>query len=395
MSFDDGAVLAALRSVSPERRREAAKSLAPHRCHACPGTLAALCVHPTHWQAAGRLADFAKACGVTGDSAPAPAPAPAPSAPGSGDPLAELRRLLADPDAARRATEAALAAVDSRLAALEASRGAPVFHVKIGEAPAVKVDGVAHSAMGRLLRVLSSRKGTAEKPRGYCHALLVGPAGCGKSYLAEQAAKALGLPFFEVSFSSGMSEGALVGVQIPGDGGRVVYVPSPVVESMEAGGLLFLDELDAADANVLLVLNAALASRRMTVHKRASKPRVEAADSWRVVAAANTWGHGADRRFVGRNELDESTLDRFRAGQIALDYDPNVEGAIVDAEVLEWGRAVRAHLTKESSRRSLSTRVLEDMTAQKAAGCPAAEWRAGFFMGWSADELARLPKGLK
>jgi hypothetical protein len=37
------------------------------------------------------------------------------------------------------------------------------------------------------------------------------------------------------------------------------------------------------------------------------------------IAAANTFGTGADRQYVGRNQLDESTLDRFRIGQIELD----------------------------------------------------------------------------
>jgi cobaltochelatase CobS len=42
---------------------------------------------------------------------------------------------------------------------------------------------------------------------------------------------------------------------------------------------------------------------------------------------ANTFGTGADRQYVGRNQLDESTLDRFRIGQIERDYDSEIVSA--------------------------------------------------------------------
>src|SRR5690606_16360641 len=44
---------------------------------------------------------------------------------------------------------------------------------------------------------------------------------------------------------------------------------------------------------------------------------------------ANTYGRGNDRLYVGRNQLDEATLDRFRIGTIPMDYD---SGEVLDED---------------------------------------------------------------
>src|SRR5882724_12031958 len=82
--------------------------------------------------------------------------------------------------------------------------------VKVADRPAVKMDGKVHEKFSEILDLAAQRMET----------LMVGPAGCGKSHLAEQIAKALGLRFGSISCSSGMSEGQITGRLIPiGDGG--------------------------------------------------------------------------------------------------------------------------------------------------------------------------------
>lgn len=63
--------------------------------------------------------------------------------------------------------------------------------------------------------------------------LLIGPAGCGKTTLAQQIADGLGLRFGMISLAAGISESALVG--------RFVYVPASFVDFYENGGLFLLD----------------------------------------------------------------------------------------------------------------------------------------------------------
>src|SRR5262249_40226256 len=152
--------------------------------------------------------------------------------------------------------------------------------------------------------------------------LLVGPAGSGKTHLAKQVAQALGLDFAHISCSAGMSEGQLLGRLVPtGEAGRFEYLRSEVVRCYEEGGVFLFDEIAAADSNTLLVINSALANGQMCVPNRPHNPVAVKHPDFVCMAAANTFGTGADRQYVGRNQLDESTLDRFRIGQIEMDYD--------------------------------------------------------------------------
>src|SRR5262249_41806066 len=146
---------------------------------------------------------------------------------------------------------------------------------------------------------------------------------------------ALELPFYFVSISAGMSEGQLVGRLLPvGKQGKFEYVISKFVSAYENGGVLLLDEAAAGDPNMLLVINAALANGEMDVPNRPEKPAAKRHPDFICIAAANTFGTGADRQYVGRNQLDESTLDRFRIGQIDMDYDANLELALCSNKAL-------------------------------------------------------------
>src|SRR5262245_10368722 len=156
-----------------------------------------------------------------------------------------------------------------------------------------KVEGKPHRALPKALA-------RARRP-----VLLVGPAGSGKTHLAEQVAKALGLPFAFIACSAGMSEGQLLGRLVPtGEAGKFEYLISEFVRCYENGGVFLFDEIDAADSNTLLVLNSALANGRMALPNRPEKPFADRHPDFVCFAAANTFGTGADRMYVGRNQLD-------------------------------------------------------------------------------------------
>ena len=135
--------------------------------------------------------------------------------------------------------------------------------VKVADRPAVKMNGKVHEKFAEILDLAAQRM----------EILVVGPAGCGKSHLAEQIAKALGLRFGSISCSAGMSEGQITGrLILTGDGGKFEYQRSQFVEFYEEGGVFLLDEIDAADANVLLVINQALANGHLPVPHRIENP---------------------------------------------------------------------------------------------------------------------------
>lgn len=153
-----------------------------------------------------------------------------------------------------------------------------------------------------------------------------GPAGCGKSYLASQVAHDLGLPYYFINCSAGMSEGHLTGRLLPvGEQGTFDFVTSGFVSAYEEGGLFCADELDAADPNVLLIINTAIANGVMTLNNRIADPVIKKHPDFVLLACANTYGRGSDRLYVGRNQLDEATLDRFRIGTVPMDYDDGME----------------------------------------------------------------------
>lgn len=221
--------------------------------------------------------------------------------------------------------------------------------------------------------------------------LLIGPAGTGKSHLAHQVAEAMGLRFGHISCSAGMSEGALYGRLLPtGAGGAFEYHPTVLVDFFENGGVFLLDEMDASDSNVLVSLNAGLANGVMSLPNRITNPLAKRHKDFVLIAAANTYGTGPDRMYVGRNQLDEATLDRFRISQIEMDYDPEVEELLCPDPILrERFRRYRANVRAASLRRLVSMRAMQQAFIAKTAGDTDEQIDASLFAGWSPDEVKR------
>ncbi len=252
--------------------------------------------------------------------------------------------------------------------------------VRINDAKPVKLDSKPHASFDRCLRLATARR----------NILMIGPAGCGKTHLAEQVAKALKLEFAHISCSAGMSEGQITGRLIPGKGGSFEYSRSEFVKAYEEGGVFLFDEIDAADSNTLLVINSALANGKMTVPNRPKQPVAIKHKDFVAMAAANTFGTGADRQYVGRNQLDESTLDRFRIGQVEMDYDEELEAKLCPNESLRTRLQNYRRRAKGSVRRIISTRFLRDACLMVDAGDKIEEIEKALFAGWSVDEIRKV-----
>jgi MoxR-like ATPase len=85
------------------------------------------------------------------------------------------------------------------------------------------------------------------------------------------------------------------------------FVSTIFFEAYKNGGIFLLDEIDNGNANVLSVLNAALANGLCCF----ASGMVQKHKDFICIAAANTIGTGGNIQYVGRNRIDAATLDRF------------------------------------------------------------------------------------
>lgn len=258
------------------------------------------------------------------------------------------------------------------------------IHLKRGDKTEKKMTGLFHYQFPDILTLAAARE----------EIFLYGPTGCGKSHVCQQVAEALNLDFHFVSCTSGMSEGVLGGKLLPtGKNGQFEYIISEFVKVYENGGVFLLDEIDAADPNVLLIINAALSNGTMAVSNRADRPYAKRHPDCIVIAAANTVGLGSDRLYSGRNKLDTSTLDRFSIGKLMMDYDTEVEKVLCPDDKLrnrltDYRRGIREHRLE----RAMSTRFMAK--AYKMTQAPS-NWGLrkidnAFFAGWREDEINKV-----
>jgi len=176
-----------------------------------------------------------------------------------------------------------------------------------------------------------------------------------------------------------------------GKNGQFEYVISDFVRCYENGGVFLLDEIDAADANVLIIMNNAIANGRMALSNRPDKPFAKRHADFVLIAAANTYGRGADRMYVGRNQLDEATLDRFKIGMTPMDYDPELEERVCPDEGLRTRlQGYRAKVENAGLERLVSMRFLKDAFDMKQLGDTDDEIDTQLFEGWSPDEVAMV-----
>ena len=137
---------------------------------------------------------------------------------------------------------------------------------------------------------------------------ITGLSGNGKTLMVEQLHAELSKELIRVNITIETDEDDLLG------GFRLVngetkFVPGPVIEAMERGCTLLLDECDLG-SNKLLALQPVLEGKGVFL-KKVNKWIVPK-DGFNVMATANTKGKGSeDGRFIGTNILNEAFLERF------------------------------------------------------------------------------------
>jgi len=137
---------------------------------------------------------------------------------------------------------------------------------------------------------------------------VTGLSGNGKTFGIEQACAQLGREIIRVNITIETDEDDLIG-GFRLVNGETVWHNGPVIEALERGAILLLDEIDLA-SNKILCLQSVLEGNGIFLKKigRLVKP----ARGFNVFATANTKGKGSDDgRFIGTNVLNEAFLERF------------------------------------------------------------------------------------
>jgi len=144
--------------------------------------------------------------------------------------------------------------------------------------------------------------------RVFYPSFITGLSGNGKTFSVEQACAQLGRELIRVNITIETDEDDLIGGfrLINGD---TIWHNGPVIEALERGAILLLDEIDLA-SNKILCLQSILEGKGVFLKKigRFVKPT----KGFNVIATANTKGKGSeDGRFIGTNVLNEAFLERF------------------------------------------------------------------------------------
>lgn len=150
--------------------------------------------------------------------------------------------------------------------------------------------------------------------------LLCGPPQAGKTSLAREVARRLGLPFVRYDAHRDIDPSTFVGSWVRrGVGKRWAWAEAPFLTGARTGAVCLVDEIDSAPSSALARLHSLFDSRRITVTEHAGEV-VEVAPTTLLIAAANAPPHG--------REVPARLAQRFPV-RIEMGYDERIEARLV------------------------------------------------------------------
>jgi MoxR-like ATPase len=155
--------------------------------------------------------------------------------------------------------------------------------------------------------------------------LLEGPPGTSKSTMLRAITEHWGVPFVLVEGNAELTPARLVGHHNPArvlqeDYSAENFVPGPLVEAMQAGGFLYIEELNRAPEDTLNTLLGAMAERAVTVPRVGT---IKAESTFRVLASMNPFDN------IGTARISDSVYDRWN--RLAVGY----QNAAEEADIVE------------------------------------------------------------
>jgi len=198
---------------------------------------------------------------------------------------------------------------------------------------------------------------------------ITGLSGNGKTFGVEQACAQLKRELIRVNITIETDEDDLIGGFRLVDG-ATVWHDGPVIQALNRGAILLLDEIDLA-SNKILCLQSILEGKGVFLKKIGKF--VKPAKGFNIVATANTKGKGSDDgRFIGTNVLNEAFLERFPV-TFEQDYPaPTTESKILGGiaaklgvtdtdfckRLVDWGDIIRKTFYDGGIEEIVSTRRL-------------------------------------
>lgn len=186
--------------------------------------------------------------------------------------------------------------------------------------------------------------------------MLVGPSGSGKSYTAKQLANLLGIRLYNFEFVSDEITTIKGYTDYQGN-----FVATPFYEIYKNGGLCFFDEVDNSESKALMELNKIIGPNGYEPYLFPNGEIVTPHPNFRIIAAGNTWGDGADSIYSTREKIDAATMNRFAA--INYGYDEKIEREILKEYLYmyEFTASFRNYIEDRKFDDVISTRDMEDI----------------------------------
>ena len=243
-----------------------------------------------------------------------------------------------------------------------------------------------HVQMPKLMRYLRLKR----------NVLLVGPAGTGKTTAGFKAAEILGLKFCPISVGPQTSKSDFFG--FTDASGKAVW--TVIRDAFVNGGLLLVDEMDSASAGALTYLNSLIANDYVSFpadHGDENKTvTCKKHENFRIIAAANTFGHGGNRMHPDRKQLDMATLNRFVGIEWLYDTDLEQKLGATQPDFVKLVWKLRAKQNELGIRACFGTRNIENGVALLDDGCSLEDvYSDVLFFGVSPDDRRKLEAGIR
>ncbi len=222
-------------------------------------------------------------------------------------------------------------------------------------------------------------------------AMLVGPAGTGKTYMVADIAKRLNVKFYKYSCSRDSSVHDLLGYKQPSS---ETYLETTFLKAYENGGVFLVDEYDAMSGDMSLFFNGiADNSDFISIPHRDTKPTAKKHKDFHLVMCGNTWGKGSTD-YSGRDFQDMALMDRFRFCRHHIGYHFELEKTFAEDMV--------SHKLIEDLRRGLerigsylSTRNVEDIFKLRRNGIPFSVILKAVFQDLTIEEAEAVLGGIQ
>ncbi|MBO4398567.1 MAG: AAA family ATPase [Lachnospiraceae bacterium] len=150
---------------------------------------------------------------------------------------------------------------------------------------------------------------------------MIGPSGCGKTFMVQQIAAILELESIDIGYIN--EEYDILGFQTANGG----YSRPNFYRCYKYGKIAFCDELDNGNSRATVKLNSFLSNNKNAHYNFPNGERVARHPNFRIIAAGNTTGSGADINYNTREKIEESVQQRFTP--IFVGYDNEVEKSIL------------------------------------------------------------------